>query len=97
MPALTAGGTPALQFDMDIGAIGGIYLPLFFVFAIAFYALRYRARRKKGFYPTYSDAGNAFQELQKIAQPRVQYVLQEKKRDDASEDDEGEPKEPGKG
>jgi len=80
---------------MDFGAIGAVYLPIFIVFACVFYVQRWnryrRFRKKGGFYPTYSSLGNAFQELQKIAQPPAVHVVQEKLDDRAEEDDASEP------
>ncbi len=77
-----------------VDQIGAVYLPLFFCFAIVFYALRYRGRKKKGFYPKYSDAGNALQQLQQLFQPRHEYVLREKRKDDVVQDGEAGPKDP---
>jgi hypothetical protein len=79
---------------MDIGAIGAVFWPIFLAFALVFYCLRFRSQRKKGFRPSYSNLGNALQQLQRIAQPRVEYVLQEKLKDEAVEDDQGGPKDP---
>jgi hypothetical protein len=79
---------------MDFGAIGAMYLPILIVFACAFYFRRWNRRRKRGFYPTYSSLGNAFQELQKIAQPPAAHVVQEKLDEREEEDDESGPKNP---
>ncbi|MGO9307363.1 MAG: hypothetical protein ACLP3R_27240 [Candidatus Korobacteraceae bacterium] len=82
---------------MDFGAIGVVYLPIFIVFACVFYLQRwnrYRRRRNKGFYPTYSSLGNAFQEMQKIALPPAAHVVQEKLDERVEEDDESGPKNP---
>ena len=53
-------------------------------------------KRNPGFFPTFTSAGNALQNLQVIAQPRAQYVISEKLDDEADEDDEGEPGNPEK-
>jgi hypothetical protein len=82
---------------MDIGAIGAAIWSIFLVFALVFYCMRYRSVRKKGFRPSYSDLGNALQQLQRIPQPRVEYVLQEKLKDEAEQDDQGGPKDPTQG
>jgi len=44
--------------------------------------------------PTYGSLGNAFQQLQSIYQPSVEYVLEEKQREKVEEDDEGGPDDP---
>jgi hypothetical protein len=44
--------------------------------------------------PTYGSLGNAFQELQSLAEPRVQYVLEEKQHDESEEDGEAGPDDP---
>jgi hypothetical protein len=44
-----------------------------------------------GFFPTYTSAGNAFQQLQMLAEPQTEHVIQEKAIDEAEEDDDGEP------
>jgi hypothetical protein len=69
--------------------------------AIAFFYQRYRWRRRKsrgkgnwGFYPSTASMGNALQQLSVIAQPQVEYVLEEKLSEDSEEDDEGAPKDP---
>jgi hypothetical protein len=46
-------------------------------------------KRRKGFFPTYTAAGNALQTLQVIAQPRAEYVMEEKLDEDAVDDDDG--------
>jgi hypothetical protein len=53
-------------------------------------------KRRLGFYPTYTSAGNALQALQGMAEPRVEHVLAEKFDDDADEDDKGQPEAPEK-
>jgi hypothetical protein len=47
-----------------------------------------------GFYPTSASIGNALQVLQAIAEPQVQYVIEERLEDPADEDDEAGPKDP---
>ncbi len=44
--------------------------------------------------PTYGSLGNAFQELQAIAEPHIQYVLEEKRCDESEEDGEAGPDDP---
>jgi hypothetical protein len=53
-------------------------------------------KRRLGFCPTYTSAGNALQALQGMADPRVEHVLAQKFDDDADEDDKGEPDSPEK-
>jgi hypothetical protein len=66
--------------------------------ACAFYIQRVLWRKNRrsggnrfGFFPTYTSAGNAFQQLQMLAEPQTEHVIQEKAIDEAEEDDEGEP------
>jgi hypothetical protein len=47
--------------------------------------------KRFGFFPTYTSAGNAFQQLQMLAEPQTEHVIQEKAIDQAEEDDDGEP------
>jgi hypothetical protein len=71
------------------------------VFACVFFYQRFRWRRNKrlgksnwGFYPSSAALGNALQELQTMAQPQVQHVLEEKSEDTAEDDDEAGPDDP---
>jgi hypothetical protein len=74
-------------------------LVLFVLLAVcAFYIQRvlWRKNRRRGgnrfgFFPTYTSAGNAFQQLQMLAEPQTEHVIQEKAIDEAEEDDDGEP------
>jgi hypothetical protein len=66
--------------------------------ACAFYIQRVLWRKNRrsrgnifGFFPTYTSAGNAFQQLQMLAEPQTEHVIQEKAIDEAEEDDDGEP------
>jgi hypothetical protein len=70
---------------------------MIFVFLV-FYVRRllWRIGRRRGikkfnFFPTYASFGNAFQELQLLAEPRTENVIQEKAKDEADEDDNGQP------
>ena len=47
-----------------------------------------------GIIPSSADMGNAFQVLQVLVQPRVQYVIEEKLDEEADEDDSGGPDDP---
>jgi hypothetical protein len=47
--------------------------------------------RRFGFLPTYTSFGNAFQQLQMLAEPQIEYVIEEKAVDEAEEDNDGEP------
>jgi hypothetical protein len=53
-------------------------------------------KRNPGFFPTFTSAGNALQNLQLIAQPQVQHALEEKLDDEAEDDEDGEPADPEK-
>ncbi len=57
---------------------------------------RRRARRGKrlGFYPSTVALGMAFQFMQVFTRPSVAYVLEEKQKQDAEEDDNGDPESP---
>ena len=85
----------------SVDAAATYFVPLFLLFGCVFYTLRFRwirrrrAGKEPGYFPTYSSAGNAFQELQKLTQPRTEFVLQEKHNQRVDQDDEGDPKTPG--
>ncbi len=78
------------------------FLILFSSFiACAFYFQRFLWRLRKragkhrlGFFPSSASLGNALHNLEIIAQPRVEYVLEEKLDDHEDEDDEAGPKDP---
>jgi hypothetical protein len=64
----------------------------------AFYLQRilWKTKRRSGgyrlgFFPTYTSAGNAFQQLQMLAEPQTGHVIEEKNIDEAEENDDGEP------
>ncbi len=52
---------------------------------------RRSAGNRFGFFPTYTSAGNAFQQLQMLAEPQTEHVIQEKAIDEAEENDDSEP------
>jgi hypothetical protein len=74
-------------------------LVVFVLLAVcAFYIQRVLWRKNRrsggnrfGFFPTYTSAGNAFQQLQMLAEPQTEHAIQEKAIDEAEEDDDGEP------
>jgi hypothetical protein len=74
-------------------------LVVFLLLAVcAFYIQRalWKMKRRSGgnrfgFFPTYTSAGNAFQQLQMLAEPQTGYVIEEKAVDEAEENDNGEP------
>jgi hypothetical protein len=74
-------------------------LVIFVLLAVgAFYIQRALCRKNRrrrdnrfAFFPTYISAGNAFQQLQMLAEPQTEHVIQEKAIDEAEEDDDGEP------
>ncbi len=51
-------------------------------------------RSQLGFYPSGAALGNALQQLQVMAEPRVAYVVEEKLDEEADEDGEGGPDDP---
>lgn len=64
----------------------------------AFYVQRvlWRLSRRRGinrfrFFPTYASAGNALQNLQMLAEPQIENVIQEKSKDEVDDGDDGEP------
>ena len=68
-----------------------------FLIGVAFFVQRYialRRKRKGGFYPSTASMGNALQELQRLTQPSVRYVLEEKQKEDKQDDEEGGPDDP---
>lgn len=87
---------------MDI-SIAFAWGPIFFAFAVlAFFFLRracyrYNVRRGKknpGFYPTFAILGNVFQRLQKLGEPGLKFVLEEKSDDHADNDEDADPTDP---
>jgi hypothetical protein len=88
--------------DFGLGFLRGLYafvLSCCVVFCLRRLLWRRRKRlgkRRLGFCPTYTSAGNALQALQGMAEPRVEHVLAEKFDDDADDDDKGEPESPEK-
>lgn len=86
--------------NLDLQLLLGLYFFAAFI-AAAFFLQRYRWRRRKrlnksnwGFYPSAASMGNALQGLQALAQPQVQYILEEKLDEDVDEDDAGGSKDP---
>jgi len=86
--------------DLDLVLLRGFYLFSIFVMG-AFFFQRLRWRRRKrlgkrclGFYPGAASMGNALHKLQVLAQPQVQYVLEEKLEEESDDDEEGAPKDP---
>ena len=89
-----------MPMNFALGFVRGLYAFIFLcwcVFCLRRFLWRWRKRRGKrklGFCPTYTSAGNALQALQVMAQPRAEYMLAEKVDDEADDDDEGEPDHP---
>ena len=85
---------------MNLNSIGICFLLLCWLFAFAFFSQRfvYQIRRRRGggggFYPTTGSLGNALQQLQTFAQPKIVHVLEEKQNERAEEDDAGGPEDP---
>jgi hypothetical protein len=66
-----------------------------FLYQRARFKRRYRKGIKHpGFYPSVASLGNALQSLQTLAQPDVQYILEEKLDESEEEDDEADPCDP---
>ena len=81
-------------------AIYALSLPLVAIAVILFhYALRrlfFRRRKRlgrgrRGFYPSAFALGLAFHFIQVFTRPSIAYVLEEKQKEEAEEDDEGDP------
>lgn len=65
------------------------------VFSIVFAWQRLRWRRtRRGFRPSGAMLGNALQQLQVIAEPRMQYVIEEKEDEEAEDEEAGGPDDP---
>lgn len=65
------------------------------VFSIVFAWQRLRWRRtRRGFRPSGAMLGNALQQLQTIAEPLAQYVIEEKEDEEADDDEAGGPDDP---
>jgi hypothetical protein len=74
-------------------------LSAFAATAFLYQRIRFKRRCRKGikhpgFYPSTAALGNALQSLQLLAQPDVQYILEEKLEEPAEKDDEAEPCDP---
>ena len=95
-----------MNLDFATSIVRGYYTFIALVILVCFFAFcaqrflwkrrKRLGKRKRGFFPTYTAAGNALQTLQAIAQPRADYVLEEKFEDEADDDDEGGPPDPTK-
>src|ERR1700722_5658555 len=93
-----------VSLDFAMSYVRGFYVfnaLVILLFCSVFYSRRFRWRRRRrrgkrdlGFFPTHAAAGNALQTLQAIAQPRVEYVLDEKFEDEADDDDQAGPPDP---
>jgi hypothetical protein len=75
---------------------GLVVFLLLAVCAFCIQRIRWKMKRRSGgnrfgFFPTYTSAGNAFQQLQMLAEPQTGHVIEEKAVDEAEEDDDGEP------
>ncbi|HEY8998334.1 MAG TPA: hypothetical protein VIM60_10565 [Edaphobacter sp.] len=65
------------------------------VFSIVFACQRMRWRRtRRGFRPSGAMLGNALQQLQTIAEPLAQHVIEEKEDEDADDEEAGGPDDP---
>lgn len=78
--------------------LGLILLFLVLPFLCVFFILRFRWwLNRRRFRPSYASLGNAFQQLQALAVPKIEHSLQEQTREKLSEDDDGGPDQAGKG
>ena len=86
MPTSPLGSFFALSL---LGIMSFVALALFVFFLRRFFAWMDRRGwiTYSGDPPTYGSLGNAFQQLQSIYQPSVEYVLEEKRREKVEEDD----------
>jgi hypothetical protein len=75
------------------GLVGFVLLAVsaFYIQRVLWRKNRRSGANRFGFFPTYTSAGNAFQQLQMLAEPQTEHVIQEKAIDEAEEDDDGEP------
>ncbi|QEE27346.1 hypothetical protein FTW19_04550 [Terriglobus albidus] len=86
--------------DLDLLLMRGldelavVFLCLFFYRRFRYRWNKRRGKSRWGFYPSTAAVGNALQELQTMAQPQVQYVLEEKLDEPAEDDDEAGPDDP---
>ncbi len=83
------------MFLDQILAIGLYGFVCVFSIVFAWQRLRWRARGR-GFRPSGAMLGNALQQLQTIAEPLAQYVMEEKEDEEADDEDEGGPDDPGR-
>ncbi|MDE1176809.1 MAG: hypothetical protein PW789_09395 [Edaphobacter sp.] len=80
--------------SLDQILVMGLY-GLVFVFAIVFITQRIRWRISgRGFRPRGAMLGNALHQLQTIAEPRMQYVIEEKLDEDSEDEESGGPDDP---
>ncbi len=84
----------ATLLDLGLALFVGITLFVFFLRRLLSWMDRRGWILYSGDPPTYGSLGNAFQELQSIAQPQVQYVLEEKQEVDSEQDGEAGPDDP---
>jgi hypothetical protein len=80
----------SLDQILAIGLYGFVCL---FSIVFAWQRLRWR-RTGRGFRPSGAALGNALQQLQTIAEPQTQYVIEEKEEDEVDDEDTGGPDDP---
>jgi hypothetical protein len=80
---------PVHDFTSDLEnalVLGGALFVI--IILIVFFSLRLLWWvRRRGFRPTYGALGNAFQELQSIAVPQIEYILQAERKKETKEDE----------
>ena len=89
-----------MELKLDLILLRG-FVGFMALFTVSFLFQRYRWRQRKrkgksnwGFYPSSSSLGNALQQLSVLAQPQVEYVLEEELNENAEDDSEGGPEDP---
>jgi len=77
--------------------LGLMFLFVVLPFLCVFFILRFRWwLNRRRFRPSYASLGNAFEQLQALAVPKIEYSLQEQQREKLSQEDEGGPDQAGK-
>jgi hypothetical protein len=81
--------------DLDLILLAGLYLIVgVFTFVFGLRRILWRCRGRIGFYPSTAQLGNALHQLQTIAEPQVEYVIEEKLDEEAEEHDVAGPLDP---
>ncbi len=74
--------------------VTGLFLFVAIILGV-FFLLRFRWwLTRRGFRPSYTSLGNAFQQIQAIAAPKIEHALKELQREQTDEDGEAGPDDP---